>query len=102
MYKPLNHPALNVQLMRGFTLIEAMIVLVVLGVILSIAVPTYQGSLRKSRRAEARLILTDTSQRLERCFAECNSYTASSCPSPCPSLPITSNQGSYQITTAIR
>lgn len=37
----------------GFTIIELMIVVILLSVIVVIAVPTYQGMVRKARRAEA-------------------------------------------------
>jgi type IV pilus assembly protein PilE len=85
---------------RGFTLIETMIVLIVLAVLATVAVASYQNAIRKSRRSDAKLLLTDTAQRLERCFAECNSYTAASCPAPCPTLPVTSLEGNYAITAA--
>lgn len=38
---------------RGFTLIEMLIALVVMGVMVALALPSFMGSVRKSRRAEA-------------------------------------------------
>ncbi|WP_114325383.1 type IV pilin protein [Candidatus Colwellia aromaticivorans] len=38
---------------NGFTLMELMIVVAIIGIIASIALPSYQDSVRKSRRAEA-------------------------------------------------
>lgn len=83
----------------GFTLIELMVVLVVLGIIVLVALPSYLENVRKGRRLDARLALTATALQLDRCYAECNSYVAASCPAPCPTLPITSADGNYQITT---
>lgn len=51
---------------RGFTTIELLIALVVLGVLMAVALPNYQDSLRKSRRAEAFNALTSIQQASER------------------------------------
>ncbi len=39
---------------RGFTLIELMIAVVIVAILLSVAVPAYQDSIRKGRRTDAR------------------------------------------------
>ena len=51
---------------RGFTTIELLIGLVVMGVLLALAFPSYQSSIRKSRRAEAFSALTAIQQAQER------------------------------------
>lgn len=81
----------------GFTLMELLMALTVVGIIAVIAVPSYQQSLVRARRSDARLLLSDTAQRLERCYAECDSYVAAACASPCPGLPLTSSAGDYEI-----
>lgn len=38
---------------RGFTLIEVMIAVVIVAILVAVALPAYQNSIRKSRRSEA-------------------------------------------------
>ncbi len=52
--------------LRGFTLVELMIVVVIGAILLSIAVPAYTSSLRKTRRADAKTGLLDLAGREER------------------------------------
>lgn len=60
----------------GFTLLEVMIVCVVIAILAAIAFPSYQDSLRKSRRAEAKAAITRTLQAQERWFTANNTYVA--------------------------
>ena len=64
----------------GFTLIELMIVVVVLGIIAAIAFPSYTNYVQKARRADATTALLGAAQQLERCFTRYNRYTALECP----------------------
>jgi type IV pilus assembly protein PilE len=64
---------------KGFTLVEVMIVVVVIAILAAIAFPSYQESIRKSRRAEAKSALLQAAQILERCFTEFNSYIDPRC-----------------------
>ena len=56
--------------LRGFTLIELMIVVAVIAVLAAIAYPSYQDSVRKGRRGEAKSELVTLAQARERCFTE--------------------------------
>jgi type IV pilus assembly protein PilE len=51
---------------RGFTLLELMIVVLVIAVLAGIAISSYQNQIRKSRRAEAKQIITDIGLRQEK------------------------------------
>jgi type IV pilus assembly protein PilE len=65
---------------KGFTLIELMIVVVVLGILIAIAYPAYTNQVQKTRRADATAALLGAAQQLERCFTRFNSYQDASCP----------------------
>jgi type IV pilus assembly protein PilE len=60
--------------MTGFTLIELMIVTAIVAVLAAIAVPMYQDSVKKSRRAEAVSALTTGAQRLEAFYTANGTY----------------------------
>lgn len=77
---------------NGFTLIELMIVVVVLGIIVAIAYPAYQGMIQQSRQSDAKSVLMETAHRLERCYTESNTYEG------CVELnDISSEQGYYDV-----
>lgn len=62
---------------RGFTLIEMMIVVVILGILVSIALPSYQEHVRKGYRAEGQAFLNDVAARQERYASQNNTYITS-------------------------
>lgn len=61
---------------KGFTLIELMIVVAIVGILGAIAYPSYQDSVRKGRRAEARAALAELLQQQERYMTQNNTYYA--------------------------
>jgi type IV pilus assembly protein PilE len=58
----------------GFTLLEVMIVCVVVAILAAIAYPSYQSSVQKSRRAEAKTALLGVASRMERWSTEKSTY----------------------------
>lgn len=58
----------------GFTLIEIMIVIVIVAILVSIAVPSYQEYVAKSKRSDAQGALYGLASALERAFTENNNY----------------------------
>lgn len=59
---------------KGFTLIELMIVVAIIGVLSAIAYPSYQRYVLRANRVEAQAILTENAQLMERHFTTCGTY----------------------------
>lgn len=58
----------------GFTLLELMVVVAIVGILVAIAVPAYGDAVRKSRRGQAKADLAGLAQRAERFHSVNNTY----------------------------
>ncbi|MDZ7854225.1 MAG: type IV pilin protein [Halomonas sp.] len=76
----------------GFTLIELMIAVAIIGILASIAYPSYQNYVKNARVSDGQAKLMDLAGQLERCFTNEYSYEN------CVSLPTDSEDGYYRIT----
>jgi type IV pilus assembly protein PilE len=63
---------------RGFTLIELMITVAIVGILAAIAIPSYQNSVWKGKRGEAKAAILRTLQTEERWYTQNNTYAPSS------------------------
>lgn len=66
--------------LKGFSLIELMIVVAIIGVLASIAYPSYQQHVLKSRRATAHGCLQELAQWMERYYTTHMTYVDASLP----------------------
>jgi type IV pilus assembly protein PilE len=63
------------QRIDGFTLIELMVTVLIVGILASISYSSYSNQVTRSRRAEARALVQDVLQHEERFFTTNNTYT---------------------------
>ncbi|QKK03741.1 MAG: type IV pilin protein [Pseudomonadota bacterium] len=82
------------RLGHGFTLIELMIAVAILAIVMAIAIPSYNEFVTRSNRAEAKALLMNAAQALERCYTRFSAYNAGECP---VAFPQTSENEWYQL-----
>lgn len=67
----------TLRLQRGFTLMEVLIVVTMIGILAAIAIPNYSAYIQRGHRAEAKAVLLQGSHWLERFRTENNRYDQS-------------------------
>lgn len=80
----------------GFTLIELMVVVAIVGILAMIAIPSFMDQVRKSRRAEAMTAIQDAQLKLERWRVDHANYVDTSPSSP--SYPALADTAHYDFT----
>ena len=88
---------LKTNQLRGFTLIELMIVIAIVSIITAVALPSYSKYTARSKRSEARTALLDMAARQERHYSNNRQYTSSLSDL---GLSSSSETGKYTLATA--
>jgi len=64
------------QRSRGFTLIEVMIAVAIIGVLVAVAYPSYLGQVRKANRSSAQQFMLDVATREQQMLMDLRQYVA--------------------------
>ena len=83
---------------KGFTLLELVIVVTIIGIIAAVAVPSYTNYMDRTRRATAQADLMELAQWMERRYAANFNYTTTTADLPFNTSPQGSGTAFYDIT----
>ena len=90
---------MNRGYLRGFTLVELMIVVAIVGILGAISMGFYGNYVTDANRTDGRMALTQTATSLEKCKALYSAYNSANCN---VTWPVTSDEGLYTVAaTAI-
>lgn len=96
-----NGKKAGVRAFGGFTLVELMIVVAIIGILAAVALPAYQQSVRSSGRAEAQSLLLRIAANQERFYSDNNSYSTNADPLSSPAVAtLASESGLYEVAVA--
>ena len=83
--------------LAGFSLIEVLIAIAIVGILGSIAMPSYREYVQRTQRANARNTLIQTAQWMERAATATGTYPLSTAPSQIPAGLLIVEGGQYTV-----
>ncbi|MGE4534173.1 type IV pilin protein [Halomonas sp.] len=86
-------PSGSTRRSAGFTLIEMLVAVAIVGILASIAIPAYQKYVKEARVSDGQALLMELTGRLERCYTRDYSYDNN-----CFSFPVYSDKKYYKVT----
>lgn len=86
----------DMQSMRGVTMMELMIVVVIVGILMAIAFPNYQEFTARAKRTEAKALLLEVAANQERFYLNANRYGTVA--ELGYAVPLITDSGSYTVT----
>jgi type IV pilus assembly protein PilE len=94
-----RRPRTRVSAPGGFTLVELLVAMVIAGILLAIAIPGYNGYIRKGHRTDAKTALLDMASMEERYFSTQNIYSQLTTDlGYTGAWPVTVGSGYYQVS----
>ena len=82
---------------RGFTLMEVLVVIVIIGILASVAYPGYLSQTQKARRSDAKTALLDAVSRQEQFLPDHGTYTTDMRELGYSADPLTTTDGFYTV-----
>lgn len=83
------------RLIKGFSLLELLVAIIIVGILAKLAYPNYLQVIRKTHRVDATVALTDIAQKMERYYTENATYATASLGIAATDIAPTTTSGGY-------